>query len=205
MSRPRSGPHIVTGLPEGLEAAAARLYWAAFGAKLGRLMGPEARALGFLTATISHDRMLAALDGAGGLLGIAAYKIAGRGFSAGGLRDFWRHYGAGTLWRAPPLLLLERKAPPGVLQMDGICVAPGARGQGVGTGLLEALFGFAAEQGLKRITLDVIDSNPRARALYERLGFQPVETTHLGPLRHLFGFAASTRMERELQAAPAPG
>ena len=34
---------IIHGLPEGHEAAAAALYWEAFGAKLGKLLGPLAR------------------------------------------------------------------------------------------------------------------------------------------------------------------
>ncbi len=35
---------LQTGLPEHLRAEAARLYWQAFGGKLGLVMGPEARA-----------------------------------------------------------------------------------------------------------------------------------------------------------------
>ena len=36
------------GLPDRLRADAARLYWQAFGSKLGAVMGPEPRALRFL-------------------------------------------------------------------------------------------------------------------------------------------------------------
>jgi len=189
---------ILGYLPDGQEQAAARLYWQAFGTKLGKLMGPEPRALAFFAETISHDRMLAALDEDGGLLGIAAYQISGRGFSGGGFMALWRHYGLGALWRVLPLAMLERTAPADTLQMDGICVAPTARGQGVGTSLFSALFAFASKQGLARITLDVIDTNPRARALYERLGFQAVSKEGTGPLRLLLGFNSATKMVRQL-------
>ena len=52
--------------------------------------------------------------------------------------------------------------------------------------------------GLSRVRLDVIDTNPRARALYERNGFQAIETDEFGPFEHLFGFSSATRMEKQL-------
>jgi ribosomal protein S18 acetylase RimI-like enzyme len=45
------------------------------------------------------------------------------------------------------------------------------RGQGHGTALVEAALEVARERGCRRVELDVQDDNPRARALYERLGF----------------------------------
>ena len=133
-----------------------------------------------------------------GLLGIAAFKINGQGFSTGGLKDLWHHYGLSMIWRTPPLMLLERKAAPGVLQMDGICVAEAARGKGVGTALFQELFDMASETGHHAVTLDVIDTNPRAKALYERLGFEARGTQSAWPLRRLLGFQTATKMQRAL-------
>jgi ribosomal protein S18 acetylase RimI-like enzyme len=48
------------------------------------------------------------------------------------------------------------------------------------------------------LRLDVIDTNLRARALYERLGFRAVRSESLGPLRHLFGFQTAITMVRAL-------
>lgn len=181
------------GLPEGLEPAAAALYWQAFQGKLSRLMGPDARALAFFTQTLNRDAMIAATED-GVLLGIAAFK-QGQGFSKAGLGDLFAHYGIGALWRLGPLALLERDAPEGVLQMDGICVAEAARGKGVGSALFAELFAMAAEQGYHAVTLDVIDSNPRAKALYERLGFVDQGTHSAWPLRRLLGIQSATRMQ----------
>lgn len=189
---------ILRGLPPEHEKAAAELFWESFGGKLGKLMGPDARGIGFFAATINPDRVIAAVDSEGVLLGIAAYKMHGQGFSAGGLRDLFRHYGIGAFWRALPLAMLERDAPKDSLQMDGICVAAKARGRGVGSALLAELFSFAAKQGFAKITLDVIDTNPRARALYQRLGFQAVSIENTGPFRHLLGFRQATKMHRSV-------
>ena len=195
-----SGPHttIVRGLPSGSEAQAAALYWQAFGDKLGKLLGPEERARTFFTATINPSAVLSAIDNDSNLLGIAAVKTGDKGFSDAGLTDLWRHYGFGTLWRVIPLALLERSAPKGVLQMDGICVSADARGKGVGTALLNAVFDTGREAGFRAVRLDVIDRNARAKALYQRMGFVAISEESTGPLRPLLGFSTATRMEKQL-------
>ena len=48
------------------------------------------------------------------------------------------------------------------------------------------------------VRLDVIDSNPRARTLYEREGFNATDTHRLGLLRHVFGFESATTMIKTL-------
>jgi ribosomal protein S18 acetylase RimI-like enzyme len=46
------------------------------------------------------------------------------------------------------------------------------RGVGLGAALIEAAGSWAREHGVEMIALSVLDSNPRARGLYERLGFK---------------------------------
>ena len=53
---------------------------------------------------------------------------------------------------------------------------------------------LAKERGYRTVRLDVIDTNPRARALYEREGFEPVHTESFPALRPVLGFGASTTM-----------
>ena len=117
------------------------------------------------------------------------------GLVGGGVRELARVYGGlSALWRAPLLSLLERQIEPGPLLMDGIFVSEAARGHGVGTALLEAIKTHATHNGLFAVRLDVIDTNPRAKALYLRHGFEPAGEEHLGPFRHIFGFKSSTKM-----------
>lgn len=82
--------------------------------------------------------------------------------------------------------------------MDGICVAPSARGLGVGTALLGEIKKIAVDQGLGEIRLDVIDTNPGAQKLYLREGFKVTRWQNIGPLRHLFGFKKVATMTYEL-------
>lgn len=50
-----------------------------------------------------------------------------------------------------------------------------ARRLGVGRALTEAAIERARERGCRRIQLDVNEANPEALALYEGVGFDPVQ------------------------------
>ncbi len=186
-------------LPESARAPAAALYWQAFSGKLGRALGPEDRALAFLSRVINPAHAIAAMGPEGALLGVAGFKDAKGAFVGGTFGDLAAIYGIfGAIWRAALLSLLERAPEAGVLGMDGICVDGAARGRGVGTLLLQAILAEAGRGGYHTVRLDVIDSNPRARALYERMGFEAVAEERLGPLAPLFGFRSATRMHHAL-------
>lgn len=194
------GVTIFSGLHPHLRADAARLYWEAFGGKLGRVLGPDDRAMAFFHRVIRADHCLTALDDAGTLIGLAGFKTPNGSFAGGGWGDMTAVYGAwGGRWRGGVLWALNRDLDNDRFLVDGICVARGQRGRGVGTMLLAALCAEAIKRGYPSIRLDVIDANWRARALYERQGFVATHTESIGPLRHLFGFASSTTMVRPLR------
>ena len=189
-------PRLCLGLPPDQRTAAARLYWQAFGEKLGRVMGPEDRALAFLNRVIRDDHVIAALDG-DTLLGLIGFKTPQGAFAGGEMADLRAIYGlTGSLWRGALLQMLSREVDSVRFLVDGICVAAEARGCGIGSALIEAICAEARARGYAEVRLDVIDTNPRARALYERHGFIATQTAPMGPLRHVFGFAAATTMVR---------
>ena len=197
------GLAIAPGFSEAERETVARLFWEAFSGKLGRLMRPEPKALAFLCRALRSDFARVARDGEGRLLGVAGIKTPRGGLVAGGLRELAAAYGwPGALWRGPLLELTERPLAPNQMLLDGLFVAPAARGRGVGTALVGAVIAEAEGLGLREVRLDVVDSNPRARALYARLGFVPAGEDRLGPLRLVFGFRRSIRMIRPLHPGP---
>ena len=201
-----TGPVTVRrGVPAGGERRAAELYWDAFGRKLGPALNPPDKAVSFLTDHLNADRAVCALlDGQ--LVGLAGYQLGGRSLTGGSAFDVLRAYGRlRGLHRLLLLALFERHPAPGQLVMDGIAVAPGIRGRGVGSLLIEEVATVAAEEGRREIRLDVIDANPRARALYERRGFTAVRTEHTPYLRGLLGFGAVTTMRRPVEANESRG
>ena len=56
--------------------------------------------------------------------------------------------------------------------VGGMGVASEARRSGVGEQLMRALLDSAREAGVKRVQLEVLEPNTRARSLYEKLGFR---------------------------------
>lgn len=180
---------------------AARLYWEAFGGKLGRVLGPEPRALAFLARTIRPDHSLHAIDDHGRIVGIAGFKSPEGSFAGGNGADLRAVYGiVGGTWRAALLRHLQREVENQRFLLDGICVTREARGQGIGTALMEAVFEAGRARGYQSIRLDVIDSNWRAKALYERMGFVVLRHDRIGLIGHVFGFRGSHAMVRPLQA-----
>lgn len=190
---------IARGFAETERAAIAALYWEAFGQKLGRTLGPGRKALPFVAAVLNPSHAICARDADGTLLGVAGFKTVDGALVGGDFADLSRHYGLfGALWRILLLGLLERDSEDRRFLMDGIFVAPAARGRGVGSRLLEAIAQEAAERGYAEVRLDVVEGNDRARALYERRGFHAVGTQRLGPLAWVFRFRSATTMVRRL-------
>ena len=186
---------VQRGLPEALRADAAQLYWEAFSGKLGRVLGPKPLALRFFSRVIRADHAFVALDDAGALIGLAGFKTPDGSFAGGGGADLAAIYGRfGAAWRGALLWALNREVDNDRFLLDGICVAETARGQGVGSALIDRICAEGLRRGYLAVRLDVVDSNDRARALYQRLGFVPVHTERLGLLRHVFGFASATTM-----------
>lgn len=203
---PRKEPVAVhRGVPSGMAGRVARLYWEAFGRKLAVALGPPDAGQAFIAEHLHHDRGIVATAG-GQVVGVAGYKLGGRALTGGGSGDVLVAYGAFRgLLRLALLALIERKPVAGELLMDGIAVDAAHRGQGIGSLLLREVAAVAAGAGCHRIRLDVIDVNPRARALYERCGFTAVRTERTPFLRALMGFGAVTTMYRPVTAADVMG
>ena len=186
-------------LTVGIDAAhhekAAALYWQAFGGKLGVVLGPERKAIAFIKSVLSPEHGISAVDDDGRLVGVVGFKTVKGALVDGGFHDMRRIYGfVGATWRSGLLAALERDVENDCFLMDGIFVAEDARGQGIGTALLDAICAEGRRRGYSHIRLDVIDSNTRARALYENYGFEVTKTSQLGLLRWVFGFRTAAAM-----------
>lgn len=194
-----NGVTLQLGLQDHQRPEAARLYWQAFGAKLGKVMGPEPTALRFLIRVMRADQVITALGPGGQLLGIAGFKTARGGFAAGQATDLRAIYGPlGSLWRGTLLGRLSDDGDHDRFLLDGLCVDAPARGHGLGSALLNAICAEARLRGHSAVRLDVIDSNKRAIDLYERLGFRVEARQDIGLLRHVFGFSAALGMVRDV-------
>jgi RimJ/RimL family protein N-acetyltransferase len=71
-------------------------------------------------------------------------------------------------------------------ELNGLAVWPAElQSQGIGTAVVRAAEARAHERGYHQIGLGVTDDNPRAAALYQRLGYQETGCRYLDRYHHL--------------------
>lgn len=191
--------NIVRGIPTGQQKQAATIYYEAFKHKLTPILGTDReRVLDILTTSLQPDYAFTAIR-EGQVIGLLGFHHDGSQLVDISFNTLVKRFGIfGASWRALLGLVLSRNPRAGELLMDGIAVYAEGRGQGVGTRLFTALFDFAHTAGYNSIRLDVINTNPRARQLYERLGFVEVKVDSVPFLRSM-GFTAVTTMSLNLK------
>ena len=85
--------------------------------------------------------------------------------------------------------MLQHKTKTGELYIEAIAVTEFARGKGIGTKLIDSIIKFANNKGYICITLQVIDTNPRAKELYEKVGFSVIKNSKIWPVNKLVGWS----------------
>ncbi len=163
--------------------------------ELYRFLAPREKATILLARSARSDRIISALYD-GQFAGASTLDMEGEDIYAWRAEDFreilGRFHGAIKYFLAQKMRgesIIE-----GAIRIDQLAVAQEMRGRGVGTALLAATEDYARDHGFESVQLEVTDTNPRARSLYERVGYEAVETKHIPLLRPLIGFSAYTIM-----------
>ncbi|MBX9756514.1 MAG: GNAT family N-acetyltransferase [Pseudomonadaceae bacterium] len=99
-----------------------------------------------------------------------------------------------VLWRGVQLERIIAPPPKRTFYLAHLGVSSAITGQGIGSQLIDFLLQQGRAAGFSRCALDVAASNPRAQALYERLGFAVQRET----ASHLPGIAAHRYLQRAL-------
>lgn len=188
--------------------ALARLYVEAFGSKIAWAFGKYADSMADLVADLLlHDQMrlsetlVAEVDGQ--VAGMAVLR-----------RDHTHRPNWPTVWRLARQhvrgwrlftttfimsAMCSNLCTPTRSYLESLAVDARYRGQGIGTHLLERCFEESRQAGKREISLHVVDTNPRAKQLYERMGFHTVRTERLGWFASRWmGFSAQYFMVRHL-------
>lgn len=188
---------IREGIDERDRALAAEIYWLAFKGKLAQILGPDEKGRAYFEAALNLHQAFGAFEGEE-LVGIAGFDVGQGGVFDERASQLFRIYGMSALWRIMLLSVFSRAKAPGALHIDGIAVAENARNQGIGSALLDALTQKAKAAHCSHIRLDVIDTNPRAKALYERAGFEVVKESRLGPFARIYHFHSAYQMRKAI-------
>ena len=191
-------------LPVGMELSAVSLYLDALRDKLMPIFGDAKRALNILSQNLAPDRCLTALCDQR-LVGVLGIQTARGGFLNPALKSLTAEYGlTGGLLRLGQLHLLHHRTGNDEWYVDGIAVVEEMRGVGIGTGLLGFFEDIARKKGIHKLSLEVMNTNQKARALYERLGFTATKQTYLWPFNRLCGFPSESAIEM-VKMLPSPG
>ncbi|MFJ7650095.1 GNAT family N-acetyltransferase [Lysinibacillus sp. NPDC097279] len=70
-----------------------------------------------------------------------------------------------------PSITIDKEAHEDEYYIDTVCVAPEARGKGIGTMLIQFAIEQTQERGFTKLSLNVETQKEDARRLYERMGF----------------------------------
>lgn len=141
----------------------------------------------------------------GELKGFALLDFEGHHLFKMGPKHFLKEYGpVEGLRRAFLGALLDAGSHRGSFLLDVLAVDASCRGRGVGSRLLEETEAEARRHGYASVVLDVVDENPRAKKLYESVGYVRVKHRRLPFYRRLFGISGYTRMEKRLGPPESP-
>ena len=187
-------------LPDKQRDAAAELLFDSLKEKFGPVLGDDARAVRLISETFNPAMCLTAMvdDQLTGLLVLQTKDQAGMEPT---LKDMQRHYGGlGGRLRLLKLAILHHDTKDDEMHIGALAVSPTIRGQGVGSKLIDMAELTANQQNKHELSLEVVDINPRARALYERVGFKEVSTRATWPIRWFikFPFKSGTLMSKPL-------
>lgn len=174
--------------------AISELYYAAFRAKYEPLLGTDAEARQILAKDFESSMALVVYD-EHRPIGVLGFQHTGARFVDLTRTTFSEVLGRfkGPIYHTI-LSFFDRKSVPGELLLDGIAVSSEYRGKGVGSALLNAAKCLTKTEGFERMRLDVVDTNPRAKSLYERHGFVAEEVEDLSAWSELLGFSKVTTM-----------
>lgn len=184
------------GIPEVYREATSELYDLAFGEKIALGVADKEKRIQLL----EHCMMLEYAIGAfykEQLVGLAGFHTQNGHLTGGqiGLSGMIKLLG---IWKgikaAIILSAFSRKAKQAELLMDGIAVTPSGRGKGIGSRLLDEIKQYAKDNQFDRVRLDVIDTNPKAKQLYQRMGFEVTKTDHFPRLKGYLGFGGVDTM-----------
>ncbi len=187
-----------SGMPEEFRREVAEIVYEAFWRKLAPLIGSPGQGVAILEKALDPALAIVAVC-QGQPVGVAGLQYDGCNFIKPQRSEFVRQFGSlsGTI-RFVMFKLFAFVYDQKDMYIDILAVPPAMRGKGVGTLLLDAVFQAAREKGFKSVSLEVVDTNPDARRLYERVGFVAQHTYHYPFVRGIAGFSASIKMVKTL-------
>ncbi len=174
------------------------IVYEGFEAKITALGIQKEAAIEIIVNSVVPDSAFFAYQG-NRLAGVAGVETTSGGFFTFHLREFWKRFNLFKSIAYYLLLNFDNGLSKDELKIESLAVSKEMRGQGIGTKLIRRVEQFATERGYSFLSLNVVDTNVVARKLYEKIGFEIVETKQLGFLTRRAGFTSVHTMQKRIQ------
>ena len=188
---------ISFGVPMKQRRRVATIIHTTFESKLHRIIGFDQ----FSSLVVEHlrnDRILVAWD-KGVIVGVGGLKFEGKDFLEITNSQLLRalHY---NVVRFTLLgLMFYDSVDQKELLLDVLAVSHERRSRGIGTQIIQYVINFAHSQGFDKVKLSVVDTNERAKQLYQRLGFQVSKIQRIPfPWNRIYGINSASEMTYRL-------
>lgn len=195
---------IVDRLDEVQKREVARLYYQAFALKFSALWiftREEKEVVEVLCSSLRYDNGLYALC-EGRVIGFIGLEKGDGFFAALNYASLRQTFGIfGGVWRYAAYgvyRLFHSGISKDTIHIDPLVVSGEARGLGIGTRLLEAAFTWSRQANRSKVLLEVVDTNPLAKKLYERVGFRTFKVENTRLFSSQAGFHKVLHMEKML-------
>jgi ribosomal protein S18 acetylase RimI-like enzyme len=181
---------ITESINKNQHIRAVEIFYDAFEQKIRALIKPKEKAIAIYNRSLKDGQVFYAMQ-RGNVVGLIGLHYKNKPFleiKYSDLRKYFNPLRSYFIYRI--YKLTSPKIKDDVLRIDSIAVDKYYRSQGIGTQLINKVFGFAKDKGFKEVTLEVINTNPKAKELYERLGFIKKKTVRYYFLARSAGFSS---------------
>jgi ribosomal protein S18 acetylase RimI-like enzyme len=178
---------------------AIEIYYCAFKKKIRALIKSKEKALVIYKKSLNADRVLYALldEKVAGIIGL---HYDNKNFMEIRYRDLREYFN--PVFSYFIYFVYKRMSPKlknDVMRIDSIAVEVIARGQGIGSILIEKVFELAKDKGFKEVVLEVVDTNPKAKKLYEKIGFKEKKMVKFYFTSRVAGFSSEFIMSYNME------
>ena len=185
---------VSSGAPKDQETTVARIIYEAFENKFRNIFGSRDKSIYMIAKYLRNDRTVVALH-EGVVVGVAGLEFERKGFVDMSFWQVLQELGFGVFRVMLLGWIFYRRVKEKELLLETLAVEGSMRGKGIGSHLLKFIIDFADSRGYERVRLSVIDTNEKARRLFERIGFRKVKAYRIiFPWNKIFGFNRSTEM-----------
>jgi ribosomal protein S18 acetylase RimI-like enzyme len=178
---------------------ALEIYYNSFEQKIRPLLQPKEKAIRLSSHAINPNRIYYALKNgkAVGIIGLQYDDLDFLSYRFDFIRKYYSFFKSIYLYFI--LNIMKTKLDAYTIRIDSVAVDDQYRGQGIGKILINKVVEIAKNRGFKEIILEVVNTNPRAKKLYEKMGFKEKKHIKFYFLTRAFGFSSAYVMSMKVQ------